>query len=422
MKKIIIVIMFIFIGIITSQQKASAETYNYTSEYKNGGSKAGKEVEFTNVNGLPKAFYLIENGGTITLASLELANSTTIQQAKWNFTYRELYQGTWYTGSGNNSFYSITIYGSGITDVVWNINTLVFKTENLARQYLLTNNVTEDMVVTVPEGYVVGDDGKVININNAPTEKSDSIPTPTGVRIKFIYPKLFEPLESKLQLTWTKPVQDYNVEISLKYNYKVGTSTVTKIMPYIKHSNNVMSDIQEITRRMESDYMKFIHDNDSNTQGQTFANGKLNLKEIYIRYTKFEQSKIKYGNWVRVSLVTGGTLDDGKVENTYTEVEIDEDGNENVVDSDEYGKGVSKDNDGNTVDSKGFTSFVDYLKAFPQIIGATFTALMTLVASIGNFGTIFGTIFATMPPQFMAIIMAGLALMIVLGIIKFLKG
>lgn len=254
---------------------------------------------------------------------------------------------------------------------------------------------------------------------------STLIETPKNLRSKLLLPTGLFPKEreSKIQLTWTPPLNQYNVEISLMYSYRSGTDKITKTLPYVVHIQNYMSNLGTHTSLMQTDIESFIHLKNASTVGQTFANGKLNLTHYYVRYTRYDENKDKvlYGNWVKVDLVTGKSeIDKGKVVSGYDEVYEDEDGNEIKVPNSEY-DGNLYDNDGNKIDPTSLTSFTEYLLAIPNILGSTFTSLMSLVTGMGSFGAVISAVFVGMPPIMVAMITGGLGLMIILGIIKFLK-
>lgn len=258
---------------------------------------------------------------------------------------------------------------------------------------------------------------------SGPVPSYDStVPTPSNLRVKYILPKgLFPKIrETQLQSTWTPTSGALRAEISLVYDFKSGTDTITKVIPYVTYADGVFASAGQRTDLLQTDIEKFIHDKNSNTSGQTFENGKLNLVAYYIRFSIFSDDKLKYGNWVKVDLVTGGSFDDGNVTNKYDEVYTDKNGDEISVDNPEYG-GTTYDNDGKKVDPTSLRSFTDYLLAIPNILAKTFEALVSLIGGIGKFNIIMTYLFVGMSPVIPTLLVGGIGLLVILGIIKFLK-
>lgn len=250
-----------------------------------------------------------------------------------------------------------------------------------------------------------------------------SVPTPVNLRTKMILPEgLFPKIrETQLQTTWNPNSGALRMEVSLMYNYKVGTDKVTKLLPFITYSDGLYSSVGTFTKLLQTDIEAFIHSKNTATVGQTFENGKLNLTHCYYRYAVPGDSGLKYGNWVRVDLVTKGTdIIRGNVVSQYDEVKTDSNGDEIEVTDSEYG-GIQIDNSGNVVDPKSLTSLQDYLLAIPNLLGSFFSSVNSLISSAGQFGVFFSTAFGFLPPVVSVIIVASIFAVIVVGIIKLFK-
>lgn len=258
-----------------------------------------------------------------------------------------------------------------------------------------------------------------------PEYKPSVIPTPKGLRVKLILPTgLFPKIkETQVKTTWTKQTdEDMHMEISIVYSYKSGSTTIKKRLSYITYQDAIKSTVGEHMALMNTDLESHIHSKDSSTTGLTFANGKLSILGYYLRFAKAdnEQSKMLFGNWVTVDWATGGALDTGNIENTYDEIYDDVDGNEVKVPDGEYG-GIIVDNNGNTIDPSSLRSFTDYLLAIPNILDATFSALMSLVSGLGTFGLVVKAFFVGIPAELMGMVIGGFGLIVVVVIIKILK-
>jgi hypothetical protein len=325
------------------------------------------------------------------------------------------------TPTGNDK----TTYEHFVTGSQSNGWTYVYTNTDTEYGYRPTDFVNNKLTQMIYTNHSIKYNGTIIAGEEFTTEYeySNSIPTPSNVRVKMILPSgLFpENRETTVKTTWQPSSDIYRLEISLLYDYKSGSDKITRLLPYITYGNGLMSSIGIHNALMVSELQSFINASNTATSGQTFSNGKLNLTHYYIRYSTIQSGKIKYGNWVKVDLVTGkSVIDKGNVVSQYDEVYEDSSGNEIVVDNSEYG-GKMYDNDGNVVNPDNLTSFTDYLMAIPNILSSTFTALTSLISGMGSFGAVISAVFVGMPPIMTSMILGGLGLLIVLGVIKFLK-
>lgn len=297
--------------------------------------------------------------------------------------------------------------------------------------YIKTGLLSADSTCSLPDGYYKKSDGTISNISDATYITDTEIPVPHGLTFKFIMPKAFQKLESSIQLNWNQAPGYLHTEVQIKYQKTVDNDEVTKRMTLIKYTDNLWGSACSVTKT-QTELLNAIHTFDISTKDLTFGtnsiwgNGGLEIKYYYVRFAKFNETdgKIHYGNWVRISPVTGAVYDGTDVKDlkhTYDEVTEDDTGKDTVVKSDEY-NGTQKDENGNVQpNGNTYTSFSDYLKGIPDIFNATFTALFDLFDGVGKFGTVFTSVFSGMPDKFVSVIMAGLGLMVVLGIIKFFK-
>ncbi|MDF2700822.1 MAG: hypothetical protein K0Q49_2385 [Haloplasmataceae bacterium] len=298
--------------------------------------------------------------------------------------------------------------GSSNTGIGWNRDGVQF-TDSYYGQYFGTGSITYSNfdikeVASEVGNPTYGNVLKVANIDDSPNNyvRDTTIPTPSNLRVKMVLPSgLFPSVrETIVKATWTPLVGQYHTEISLLYDYKSGTDKITRLLPYIKYNDNINSSLGTHSSLMITDLEDYIHNANSSTVGQTFANGKLNLTHYYVRNSFYDSvsKKIKYSNWVKVDLVTGKSeIDKGNAVGQYDEVYEDEDGNEIKVPNSEYG-GKYYDSDGNLVDPTSLTTFTDYLLAIPNILSSTFTALTSLISGMGSFGAVISAVFVGMPP------------------------
>lgn len=250
-----------------------------------------------------------------------------------------------------------------------------------------------------------------------------TVPTPSNLRVKMILPTgLFPKVrETQVQTTWTPSAGALRMEVSLFYNYKVGADKVSKLLPYITYGDGLFSSVGTFTKLLNTDIEAFIHTKNTATSGQTFANGKLNLTHYYVRYVLASGSGLKYGNWIKIDLVTGESqLDKGNAVSQYNEVYEDENGDEIEVTDSEYG-GIKVDVDGNTVNPQDLVTLQDYLLAIPNLLGSFFSSINSLISSAGQFGTFFSTAFGFLPPVVSVLIVGSIFTVIVVGIIKLFK-
>lgn len=297
--------------------------------------------------------------------------------------------------------------------------------------YIRNGSISNDSTCTLPEGYYKKADGTIVNTGDAEYVYDKEIPVPHGLTFKFIMPKAFQKLESKIQLNWNQAPGYLHTEIQVKYQKTVNNDEITKRMMLIKYVENLWGSACSVTKT-QTEILDAIHNYDTSTKDLTFGvnsvwgNGGLEIKYYYVRFTKLDEKdgKIHYGNWVRINPVTGAVYDGTDIKDlkhTYDEVTEDDTGKDTVVKSDEY-NGTQKDEDGNVQpNGNSYSNFNDYLKGIPGIFSATFTALFDLFDGVGKFGTVFTSVFSGMPGKFVSVIMAGLGLMVVLGIIKFFK-
>lgn len=301
----------------------------------------------------------------------------------------------------------------------------IFNDVSIARTYVDSGFVSDSSkLYRLPDGYVLSSDGLLIDKNNAPYLYDSTIPTPSNLKMQFILPKGLFPstTESQIKLTWMPSAGDLHTEISLSYSYTSNGSKIIKLAPFIKYKDGLFSSVGSVTKKMQTDIETAIHNYDSNTSGLTFANGKLNLNTIYVRYALFQQNdaKLHYGNWVKVSLLTGGSIDNNNPQNTYDEVKIDDDGNETKVTGGEY-NGTVIDNNGGLVDTSKLSSLQDYLMAIPNILGSFFSSINGLISSIGSFGAFFTVAFGSLPPVVPLILVSAIFAIVAVGIIKLFK-
>ncbi len=255
------------------------------------------------------------------------------------------------------------------------------------------------------------------------TYDPNAVPTPGNLRVKMILPTgLFPKVrETQVQTTWTPTSGALRLEVSLFYNYKSGSDKVSRLLPYITYGDGLFASVGTFTKLLNTDIETFIHSKNSATSGQTFANGKLNLTHYYVRYVLASGSGLKFGNWIKIDLVTGESqLDKGNAVSQYNEVYEDENGDEIEVTDSEYG-GIKVDVDGNTVNPQDLVTLQDYLLAIPNLLGSFFSSINSLISSAGQFGTFFSTAFGFLPPVVSVLIVGSIFTVIVVGIIKLFK-
>ena len=253
---------------------------------------------------------------------------------------------------------------------------------------------------------------------------STLVPTPSNLRIKLITPTgLFPKIkETQVQLTWTPTSGALRTEVYILYTYKTGNDKVTKLLPYITYSDGLFASVGTVTKLMNTDIEAFIHSKNTATAGQTFANGKLSFTHYYVRYVTPNDDSLLYGNWVKIDVVTGGSiLDTGDIVSQYNEVYTDENGDEvEVTEGSEY-NGIKVDTDGNTVDPTSLRTMEDYLLAIPNLMKNLFSGLSSMLNSVGSFGAFYSSAFSFLPPGVPLLITGAIAFVIAVGVIKILK-
>lgn len=307
--------------------------------------------------------------------------------------------------------------------VLTKLNIPIFNTLADCTSYIGDGKIPANSgIIQIPEGYVELDDGTLLNINDAPHVLDSTIGTPKNLRLKFIMPKLGDALNTKINISWDQAPGFLHMEMKVKYSYTASSQDTSKSLMFIKYNDNMFASVCQYTTDYSPEGLyTYITSKDSVALTNKSS---LLINYIYVRFSQYIETdkSVHYGDWVRVAPVTGGDIATGNVTNTYDEVTTDSNGKDTTIDGGEY-NGQQIDGTGAVIpDANTYSNFTDYLNAIPELFTNMFTALFVLFGSIGNFGTLFSGMFTGMSPVLTSMIIGSLGLMIVLGVIKFLKG